>query len=32
MALAEPLDEMVNFLFMDPVVFLPALPRVMWVL
>jgi hypothetical protein len=32
MALAQPLDEVVNLLLMDPVVFLPALPWVMWVL
>jgi len=32
MALAEPLDEVVNLLLMDPVVFLPTLPWVMWVL
>src|SRR6266851_2016921 len=32
MALTKPLDEVVNFLLMDPVVLLPALPRVMWVL
>jgi hypothetical protein len=32
MALAEPLDKVVNLLLMDPVVFLPALPRVVWVL
>jgi hypothetical protein len=32
MALAEPLDEMVNLLLMNPVVFLPAFPWVVWVL
>ena len=32
MALAKPLDKVVNFLLMDPVVLLPAFPRVMWML
>jgi hypothetical protein len=32
MTLAKPLDEAIDLLLMDPVVFLPALPRVMWVL
>jgi len=31
MTLAEPLDEVVNLLLMDPVVFLPAFPWVVWV-
>jgi len=32
MALAKPLDKVINFLLMDPVVLLPAFPRVMWML
>ncbi len=32
MALTKPLDKVVNLLLMYPVVFLPALPWVMWVL
>ena len=32
MTLAEPLDEVVNLLLMNPVVFLPAFPWVVWVL
>jgi hypothetical protein len=29
MTLAEPLDKVINFLLMNPVVLLPAFPRVM---
>lgn len=32
MALAKPLDKVINFLLVNPVVFLPALPWVMRVL
>jgi hypothetical protein len=32
MTLAKPLDEVVDFLLMDPVVLLPALPWMMWML
>ncbi len=32
MALAEPLNEVVDFLFMNPVVFLPTFPWVVRVL
>ena len=32
MALAKPLDKVVNLLLMNPVVLLPAFPRVMWML
>ena len=32
MALAEPLNEVVDLLLMNPVVFLPTFPWVVWVL
>lgn len=32
MALAKPLNEVIDLLFMNPVVFLPPFPWVVWVL